>query len=96
MIAEIWPELLIGGITLIGSVGIAYGMLKGKQDIFITHPDHRQICDEKQMDNKNSRKEIYNLIEAKFDKADQKRDRIIETLGNIEGQLLRMNGGSKK
>ena len=44
---DINGDVVIGGVSIIGSAGVAFGILKGKMSNYVSWPEHRDICHQK-------------------------------------------------
>jgi len=86
MAIELSDIVIGGGITVVGSGLVAFGVIKGKLSNFLTFGKHNEICHQKTT-------EIYTQINANYKSSAKERSDMMLILGDIKGQLKRINGG---
>ena len=72
-----------GGGTLFGGIvggAVSWGYMKGEKKIFVTHPDHRQLCHDRAV-------ELHSKIDNLSLKIEDQTLAIVKALGKVEGKL---------
>ena len=89
-------ELILGvGVPLMSGViafAVGWGYMKGEARIFITHPQHRDVCEKVKEGESLKRAEIYETMREGLGQQNLKMDELIRAVGRIEGVIQRNNG----
>lgn len=77
----------VPAVSLAGSMLVAWGSSRGERKIYVTHPQHREICSEKS-------EATFKRINEVVDAGNQQRGEILRAIGRIEGAISKMNGNT--
>ena len=91
MTFELNETFVVAGCFVL-SGAVSWGVLKGSMQRYITKTDHRDQCTHNHEIESKKRTEIYNKMGEKFDRVDDKLDKIFQAVGRVEGIV---NGGDK-
>lgn len=67
-------------LSAVVAFAVSWGYVKGEKKIFITHPDHRDICQDRA-------ENIYADIKRNHSKTQDQYAEIMRALGRIEGKI---------
>jgi len=80
------------GVPVVSAVGaflVSWGYYKGKQELFLTHPQHRDLCAKVSEGESEKRENIYGTMRDGFKEQGLKMDELIRAVGKIEGMLTK-------